>query len=306
VRALEPSNALVNFTEDDFGGDLLSSIQCDPAGRQLELPGPEALFSVRTRPGDRFHVRVAPTAVGGDTLGDDVRLFGLQGCDAGQCFRQADRCGEGLPETLGFRVGEDTSAGPRVFGVNAGGRSRLAIRVARPICGNAAVDPGETCDDGDGLEPGGCDGQCRAVLSPDDDEVQEVEPNDDRTQANFVQLSGEGFTAIAGQLTGACDNDRYAVRVPQGTTLSAVILGVRGSPCDAFGSSAQIEFEDPRNDVRIEGQPPENPENPNTCEAVGGVAEMRDLPAGEYQFVVRTPKDLGGQLFVYQLRIAQK
>jgi cysteine-rich repeat protein len=188
-----------------------------------------------------------------------------------------------------------------VFGVNVGSREQLQVRALTPVCGNGRREAGETCDDGNGSNDDRCDGECRQIVATGS---QETEPNDNWLQENVVRLQ-DGAAQLAGQLAGACDVDRYAVRVPEGASLRAAMFGVGGTACDPLPPPVRMRFEDPRNpSVQVSGERRSDTGQNSPCVTLGDASETQNLAAGEYHVIVRTPRETDDQIsFVYQLEL---
>ncbi len=90
----------------------------------------------------------------------------------------------------------------------------LAITVLPPSCGDAVIQSGETCDDGNINDGDGCNSSCQVEAST----LYEVEPNDVLASAT----SFNGYVAGVGAITPVGDQDYWSFTVP-GNGMTATI-----------------------------------------------------------------------------------
>lgn len=100
---------------------------------------------------------------------------------------------------------------------DAGARQVVAVGT-RPVCGNGVVEPGEECDDGNGVETDGCDGRCQAPCAAD--ALAVLGCGAGRSFTDRVELYSnsrmEWVTAEAGRTTQVCrteDGQTFEVAV---------------------------------------------------------------------------------------------
>ncbi len=199
---------------------------------------------------------------------------------------------DGGPQGNCGRIGIDTT--PEAFSMNAGlyflrveelGADALIntyflnIQIVSPGCGNALVEPGETCDDGNTADNDGCDSDCMFELSP-----LVIQPPGGTVNANLqtpgsssvvrvnLTQNGQSITATAADIgLTSCD------QVDTGLTLMTLTF-------DTLGSSA----------------------NGGPTGAAGDCASLTpqsqpfaaDLPAGSYHLQVRNEGNTTGAVQV--------
>jgi hypothetical protein len=118
-------------------------------------------------------------------------------------------------------------------------------------------------------------------------------------------FNSAGLAQIKGTLSGSCDLDRYAVSVPDGTTLQATVLEVNETPCDDVDPPVTLRYVNPASQAETtEGIV--DPESMNNCPVLANEPLLERLAAGEYHFIVQTPAEIrgtGGTQFAYTLQI---
>lgn len=261
------------------------------------LAGPDGFFLVQVEPGQRWHFDV----VAADRSAD-VTLFALRTCDERTCEVGTNVCPAGLPERMNLTADE---FGNRFIGVNTSRPSAVTMVANQVFCGDSVLQPGETCDDGNDSDDDKCGFNCRRIIQSGS---SEFEPNDDVLEENYLKWDSSGTkTKVGGNLQGACDLDRYAVNVDEGTTLVARMLKVGSVPCEDENPPVALSFVDPLNPrtQTVMGTPTaEDAEEPNTCPQLLDETIMKDLRAGEFHFIVQSPPDLeGASQFTYLLEI---
>lgn len=146
----------------------------------------------------------------------------------------------------------------------------LSIRVLPPTCGDAVVQPGEQCDDGNVISGDGCSATCQ-VESP-----HEREPNDTTATATPPWPAG---TSWIGSIVPATDVDYFAFTVPgPGSRVVIDTHDVGSTATCAFDTTVSLIAPDGRSiasDVDT---------GPGLCGRVDGFtnAGASGLPAGTY------------------------
>lgn len=275
---------------DDRRDDLSSFPGC---AYQQRLPGPDGFLRIDAAAGDRWHVEVAP-----EDEALDLAVYLMPTCDALACQLLIDHCGQGLPEDFTF-VAE--SAGEYLLGIDSTGEGGdFELLTLRTRCGDGVAEHGESCDDGN-LESGdGCDSKCRIEL--DGPSASESEPNNWHTSANVLGAnSPSGSVRVSGTLGGPCDTDHYAVHVPEGASIAAVMKNGAGLECDFDHAPVSMWLGDPSTGNR-RGFGSSGGEG-GGCPSIELGDEFNEgLPAGEYHLIAKAER--GADLFDYVFEIA--
>ncbi len=220
--------------------DLNDSFSGFPAcGYEGMLDGPDGFVRLVAAAGERWHVEVEP-----EDEDLDVAIYMLPTCDALSCELLVDRCRGGFAEDFTF-VAE--TAGDYFIGIDtAAGAGELELLVLRTQCGDALVEHGESCDDGNLQDGDGCDWNCRIEM--EDIADSEVEPNNWHTSANVIRFAGPGTgtTRISGSLGGPCDTDHYAIEVPPGASVYAAMFDGGEQACGLGHAAVDMMFMDGR------------------------------------------------------------
>jgi cysteine-rich repeat protein len=111
------------------------------------------------------------------------------GALAGQCV-EPDGQGTGT----GTGVVESTGPPPTSTGSESSGAASDSTGMPVPTCGDAIVDPGEDCDDGNDLDGDGCNADCTASGTV----VWDVVHPELGSVARGVAVGGDGSVAVAG------------------------------------------------------------------------------------------------------------
>ncbi|GEM_PF-2108374 len=242
--------------------------------------GPDGFFAIDAKEGDRWYVMAGP--VGSGAIEDDLAIFTLSTCKEADCIEAADLCRVGEPEHINFVADHDGFHYIGIDSITSGGVSVMAVQLS---CGDGVSEPGETCDDGNQEDGDGCSIDCRVEL--DEGHNAEVEPNDQRYEANIVHFPENGDTGtltLEATVGGGCDVDSFMVSVPEGASIRAIVRDKDGAPCDLDGPQLLMQFFSNDGSTLIE-----------VIESADGCPEMQDqnfaknLIAGNYQVSVELP-----------------
>lgn len=189
---------------------------------EKQYQGPDTFFVLDAKAGERWNVNAAPQNVDQDVA---IVVLGDQ-CSATGCQAVRDRCGSGFDEDFALLAEEDRRFTVSIDSLDPDVTGKITLSLDKSICGNGIVEAGESCDGGPA-----CDLQCRRVISGGT--VAEGEPNDIFTGVDVIDVGAEGGRAtITGSVGGPCDEDHYAILVPEGASLSVEMTGPGGAPCD--------------------------------------------------------------------------
>ncbi|GAB5540687.1 MAG: hypothetical protein SangKO_004470 [Sandaracinaceae bacterium] len=201
-----------------FEDDERALTGCDGRG----LSGADGFVAIQAGPGERWTIIAEPL----DTQ-SDVVLYTMPVCDPGSCTALIDRCGPGILESFVF---EPEVTGEHIIGFDSyRGGGELDLTVVKTTCGDRRREPGEGCDDGNEIDGDGCDADCRLEISLE--RLREIEPNNERSEANVAPAEMGSTRSLVGRLGGACDVDVFAVRVTETASLRATMLDGAELPC---------------------------------------------------------------------------
>jgi len=266
--------------------------------------GADAFFAIDVEPRDFWHFHLTPRDEG---EARDAVLYLLQAsgsvCNTRSCQQLSNRCVNFGAEHFGFRAGPN-DRGRFYLGIDdlVPGGGVYELEVFRPECGNDDAEHGEGCD-GDER----CDAFCRTSLTgPVADEAGAVPPNTPDEAFTLVLPPGGGSIVVRGNADndtsdGAdeCDYpDYFAVNVPQGGTVEAVIVDRAGADCDAPGDVDNVSFElQTRTLTRVAVSTPA---------AGSGCPELRaeDLDEGQYLLLVTQVDELPLAELGYEVKVA--
>ncbi|HJK89302.1 MAG: hypothetical protein CMN31_23300 [Sandaracinus sp.] len=226
VPVVEVDEATVSIDLTELADDVNDVAACTGDA----TPGADGFFAVEMEAEEKWHFHVSTRS--GD--GFDPAIYVLDSaCDARRCQPgdAIDVCGDGRDEHLTFVA---PRAGTYFVGIDSrlGGPASYQLLIVRPVCGNGELEHSETCDDGNTEAGDGCDPRCRVELGAGS--AGEMEPNDDFTGANLVQLEvGGDALDVSGQLASSCDGDLYAVETEGPTSLRVEMLAPGGVDCPA-------------------------------------------------------------------------
>ncbi len=188
---------------------------------EKQFQGPDAFFVLDAKRGERWNINAAP-----QNANHDVAIVVLgETCSATSCQAVRDRCGAGFDEDFAIVAPEDMQYTVSIDSLapNVGGKISLSLH--KSVCGNGVVEAGESCDGGPG-----CDVLCRRLLTAGT--VAEGEPNDIFTGVDVIEMTeGMGSVTVTGSVGGPCDEDHYALLVPEGASLSVGMFAPGGKPC---------------------------------------------------------------------------
>lgn len=294
-----------------LGGEVRShSFAVDTRGRTDDVrevsactgraeSGPDLFLAIQGEPGERWHLhaRVDPEAGGADPA-----IYVLRGCDAAACGDGdgADVCGARADEHLTF---VPDAAERYVVALDSPDAEGFAgtLEAYRTVCGDGVEEHGEGCDDGNAADGDGCDAACRSELSGAS--VIEREVNDDVYAANRLLVGATGAISVRGEIVRLCEVDVFAIEVPAGGSLSALVRGDGGAACPPATEGIVLELLElgaagrPR--VRVTGMAPSG----SSCPEIGAAASgARELPAGTYFLRVSKVQDRPVELR-YQLDV---
>lgn len=140
----------------------------DPGEPDAAWIGADGFFAVEMLAGETWHFRAE-----GLSATDDPAIYVLDACDERTCAvgDGADLRGAGSAEELSFVPEVD---GRYLVGIDSrlAGGAVLDLVIARPVCGNEVIEPGESCDDGNTAPGDGCDERCREELASGGAEVE--------------------------------------------------------------------------------------------------------------------------------------
>lgn len=220
VRAI--TETATNIEVETSGAAMDSAALCGkPAGTQ------HVFVAIDAEPGEVWHVHLT----GIDGAGGLPRMALItEACDLDDCAAEASFCEGGGDEHFTFEADSDRRYWVAVNDAMTGG-GRYRADVFRLVCGDGTQAHGEACDDGNRVAGDGCDRDCRVELSTLRD--AEVEPNDNRFEANALVLDG-GALSVTGTIGGAS-----ACAYPDVFTLAApggdlrVSIGPQDGTCDS-------------------------------------------------------------------------
>lgn len=196
--------------------------------------GPAVYVAIDAVAGDYYHTHLSsvdPEARPGLAL--------TLSCDFRSCMAESNHCSDSGDEHFGF-VAEASGRYWLAIYDEAPAGGTYILEVYRPVCGDGTREHGEACDDGNALDGDGCDRRCRAELSAA--RAHELEPNENRFEANALRLDGGALT-VTGSLggPGACAYpDVFALAHPGGAVRVAV--GPHAACGDPSGASARVRL----------------------------------------------------------------
>ena len=201
-----------------------------PKCTESQFQGPDTFFILDAKAGERWNINAAPQNVAQDVA---IVVLGEQ-CAATGCQGVRDRCGAGFDEDFALIADRDRQYVVSVDTHQADVFGEITLSLDRSLCGNGVLEAGESCDGGPD-----CDDQCRRLVP--DGIAAEQEPNDIFTGVDVVGLPDQGGTVtITGTVGGPCDEDHYAIIVPEGADLSVSMNAPGGAPCPE--GTPQIEL----------------------------------------------------------------
>jgi cysteine-rich repeat protein len=312
VGLVESSPTPFEMDLTGFANDLSAFESC---GVGAALTGVDGFFEIYSFSSERWHITVTPLAPLEDNqdvavyvLTQDVGVYA--DCDERTCYTARDGCGANQAEQANFVT---PYGGSYFVGIESSVAAPVRLLAINAPCGDAVVDDGETCDDGNGVDGDGCDSLlCRAELSGATD--SETEPNDEALQANVVRLAGgtTGTISITGTIGGGCDHDRYALLLVGTSNVRAVMLDEAGNPCtDLDTPPIHIELHHQEGDLREDGEGESTLGEGETggagdmCPSIEAAGFAQRLTSGEYQVVVRALNDIDVFNYMLQIEVTQ-
>lgn len=190
--------------------------------------GNDAFIAVDTPAGTywHFHLRNDPT----DPMSVARRpgLYMLpEACDPRDCRFNSDVCDENGAEHFGF-VPDTTGVWYLAIDDASTGGGRYLLDAIRPTCGDGRRDHGEPCERGDA----NCTNDCVFRITTGQ---AEQEPNDNPTEANFLDFQAADTIEVQGDIggPGACRYaDSFQLDVPPGARVQVDVLRSDGAVCD--------------------------------------------------------------------------
>ncbi len=282
------------FVIDNTASLLDNANDLSGCGIARELRGGDGFLAVQMSAGEKWHFHLHGSA------DQDLALYLLPTCDSRSCTKAVDRCPKGQDEHMTVVV---PSAGLYYLGldgVEGPAGSTVTLLAVKPVCGDGKKVHSEGCDDGNITDGDGCDSRCRYEISnAGATAFTEAEPNGDTFSANVVHIPGDlGTVTIKGQTGGPCDTDVFAVKVPAGETLQAIMRNEANVACPAGVPTVAMKISDAQGSTLATGVPSAQS---GTCPTVtlGPVAA-----AAEYYVSFAT--DNSTTPFKYQLEIDLK
>jgi cysteine-rich repeat protein len=201
-------------------------------------PGNDVFIAVDVVAGEYWHFHLSTP----DTTRNPM-LFLTPGtsCDTRNCEYVSAVCTGSGDEHFAF---EANANGRWFIGVDDGmmGGSDYTLEAYRPTCRDGRPEHGEGCDDGNMIDGDGCDRNCRRELS--EMAAVEIEPNDNRREANVLRLPASNALTVSGNIggPGTCVYaDTFGVNVPAGASLEVDALNPDGTAC-ASGSLTPFQL----------------------------------------------------------------
>jgi cysteine-rich repeat protein len=269
VAILDDGMTNIQIDLGAFAND--SNMACSAA-----TPGNDAFLAIDMEAGEYWHFHLSALA--------SNRHPTLSISDGScRCEVISNQCEEEGDEHLAFFA---ESTGRFFLGIDdeLGGGGLVNLSVFRPICGENGSEHGEGCDDGNTLDGDECDSHCHSELTAERN--AEIEPNDNRAEANALLLGAANELEVTGNIggPGAClYHDVFEIEIPASADLEIVALGPDSSMCRSEQLTPfNISLETPSGDI-IEGT-----EDAFGCSTFVGDA----LPAGTYYVHVSLPISL--------------
>lgn len=255
------------------------------------LGGPDGVFALRVAAGERVAVKYElVTAPGTPTPEVDLAMYLMGACDAAAFIRRNERCPAGQAEDLWWVMND--APGTYYIGFDSHDYDAAAINpsvkvtVGFPRHGDGRVDWGDACDDGNRTDGDGCTRDGLWELRNTGVPVTEKEPNNHPWGGNVLKMNlGETMTVIGG--TGdTCDNDFFAIDVPEGAFPRVTMLNFNGGDCVAaeVGTiTMQFNRLDGTKNVEQVKLGDGKPVAPNACPSFTETSlGLGGLPAGRY------------------------
>lgn len=242
-------------------------------------PGNDVFIAVDVVAGDFWHFHLSTND---DTRDPMLFLTPASSCDTRMCEFVSAVCTGRDDEHFAF---EPSASGRWFIGIDdsVSGGGQYLLEAFKPVCGDGVSDHGEACDDGNRVDGDGCDRMCRIELSQD--RTVEVEPNDNRREANVLRLPASNELTIGGSIggPGACIYaDVFALNVPDGAQLLVDALNPDDSACASRALTPfSLALQTSSGSVVSE-----NMEDANNC----SVVRATGLVAGQYFVRVRVPE----------------
>jgi cysteine-rich repeat protein len=211
------------------------------------LGGPDGVIGLKLAAQERVAVRYDFAKAPGEQDPDvDLAMYLMGSCGTAGFIRRNDRCPSGQGEDLWWQMNDVAAAYYLGFdskGYDQGSIDpRVKLTVSFPRYGDGVVDEGEACDDSNKIDADGCTHDGLWELKYAGSIVQEKEPNDHPWGANVI-LMDVGQTMVVSALTsGTCDNDFFALDVPEGAFPRVEMLDSNGQPCNETVGKITMQF----------------------------------------------------------------
>ncbi|MBI4957754.1 MAG: hypothetical protein HY908_37450 [Myxococcales bacterium] len=273
--------------------------------------GPDGILAVEIAAGEKVYLEAELVALpGAATPPVDLGVYTMSACDPATCFARVERCPAGKAESQVLRPdiggtyywGFDTKAYDEALH-----QPTVKVTVVYPRCGDGALDPGESCDDGNSSGGDGCSPDCLAELAMNGGVIPvEREPNNYYEVANSVLFEpGSTTIDIKGFLGGGCDLDFFEFDVPAGGFARVTMLGQDGQDCPASTPPFSLEFDDPTGTAELGSATiPADTGGTNYCPQFDETSfPVSTLPGGRYIVELKPFQKGDHPIFPYLLRI---
>jgi cysteine-rich repeat protein len=203
------------------------------------LEGPDGVLGVKLAATERVSVKYEVLPEEGQATAPpiDLAMYLMSQCDVAGYIRRNDRCPAGEPEDVWWQMND--VAGTYFLGFDSKPYDTamydpwVKLTVNFPRYGDGKVDPGEACDDGNTANGDGCTHDGLIELKNSSIVVYEKEPNNHPWGGNLLLLSSGQTMTIAGNTGQTCDNDFFAIDVPEGHFPRTTMLDGNGRDCPA-------------------------------------------------------------------------
>jgi len=191
-------------------------------------PGPDVFLGIEASQGQYWHFHVSPAPGNTTTVDPIVSLFSVNSsdvCNTATCTYVTNRCSNDT-EHFGVEIPSNSAGGTWALAIDNAMNTEATFRVAvyQPICGNAELEHGESCDPSVSGMESTCDAKCRRLITTTG---PAGEPNDDRFWADHVSVAPGSPVIIRDFVDGKCDPDVLMLPVAMNQTFKvrAMVAG---------------------------------------------------------------------------------
>jgi cysteine-rich repeat protein len=248
-RCPVPDVEVLSSDSREHGGTVYLNTLADDVqnvGKLTGVNGPDGVLGFTLAAFERVSISADFVATPGQMPPYvDLALYLLGACDSAAFLRRNDRCTSGLGEDIwwqmdapsNYYLGFDSRAYDQTM-LNPA----VDLTVTFPRYGDGVVVKGEACDDSNVNDGDGCTHDGLHELQNTGVIMQEKEPNNHPWGGNVVMMSPAETARISGYIGGNCDNDFFAIDVPEGAFPRVTMLRGDGKDCGPETPTITLEF----------------------------------------------------------------